>query len=193
MQDPSDEALMLRVGEGDGAACRLLVDRHLAPVLAFSRRLLGNQADAEDVAQEVFLRVWAKARDWTPGAARLSTWLHQVALNLCRDRLRRRRPSTPLEEAPETADPAPGAVDRIQADQVGQRVNRALDGLPARQREAIVLCHYQGLSNIEAAGLLGISVEALESLLSRGRRALRKALAAEAGDLLSGAGSGGAE
>lgn len=193
MQGPSDEALMLRVGNGDGAACRLLVDRHLAPVLAFSQRLLGNRADAEEVAQEVFLRVWTKACDWTPGAAKLSTWLHQVALNLCRDRLRRQRPSTPLEEAPDPADPAPGAVERIQSAQVGQRVNRALDALPVRQREAIVLCHYQALSNVEAAGLLGVSVEALESLLSRGRRALRKALAAEAGDLLGGPGSGGAE
>ena len=91
----------------------------------------------------------------------------------------------------EPTDPAPTAADRIQTDQVGQRVNQALDALPARQREAIVLCHYQGLSNVEAARLLGVSVEALESLLARGRRSLRKALAPEAGDLLVASGSGG--
>ena len=182
---------MLRVGQGDGAACRLLVDRHLVPLVAFARRLLGCQAEAEDVAQDVFLRVWTKARDWTPGAAKLSTWLHQVALNLCRDRLRRRRPSASLDDVIEPTDPSPTAPDRIQTDQVGRRVNQALDALPTRQREAIVLCHYQGLSNIEAAGLLGISVEALESLLARGRRTLRKALAPEAGDLLVASGSGG--
>lgn len=188
--NPSDEALMLRVGKGDGAACRLLVDRHLPPLVAFSRRLLGNQADAEDVAQDVFLRVWAKARDWTPGDAKLSTWLHQVALNLCRDRLRRRRPSATLDDVPEPADPAPSAADRIQTDQVGRRVNQALGRLPDRQREAIVLCHFQGLSNREAAQLLGISIEALESLLARGRRTLHKALIPEAGDLLVAARAG---
>ena len=191
MPEPTDEALMVRVGRGDGAACRILVDRHLAPVVAFARRLLGNQADAEEVAQEVFLRVWTKARDWSPGAAKLSTWLHHVALNLCRDRLRRRRPSAALEDVPEPVDPSPTAADGIQSDQVGRRVNQALDALPPRQREAIVLCHYQGLSNIEAAQLLGLSVDALESLLARGRRGLRRALAPEAADLLVASGSGG--
>ena len=191
MPEQSDEALMQRVGHGDGAACRALVDRHLAPLVAFSRRLLGNQADAEDVAQEVFLRVWAKAQFWTPGTAKLSTWLHQVALNLCRDKLRRWRPSGPLEAVPEPVDPSPSASEQVQTDQVGRRVNEALNTLPHRQREAIVLCHYQGLTNIEAAGLLDVSVEALESLLARGRRALRKALMAEADDLLTMSGSGG--
>jgi len=180
---PSDDALMARVARGDGAACRVLVDRHLAPVTAFARRLLGNQADAEDVAQETFLRLWSKAGDWRPGGARLTTWLHRVALNQCRDR-GRRRPMAPLEAVPDAADPRPPPADAVQRREVAARVERALAALPERQRTAIVLCHHQGLSNAQAGEVLGIGVEAVESLLARGRRALRHALAAEAPDLL---------
>jgi RNA polymerase sigma-70 factor (ECF subfamily) len=180
----SDEALMLRVGRGDAAACRTLVERHLPRMVAFARRLLGNQSDAEDVAQEVFLRLWSRAADWRP-EAKLSTWMHRVALNLCRDRMRRVAPP-PLEEAPEPADPAPSATDGVRRAELAERVERALTGLPERQRAALALCHYQGLSNTEAAEVLGVRVAALESLLSRGRRALRTALAAEAPDLLGG-------
>ena len=175
---------MTRVGYGDAAACRALVDRHLHRMVAFAHRLLGNQADAEDVAQEVFLRVWAKAATWRP-EAKLTTWLHQVALNLCRDRFRRTAPAA-LDEVPEPTDPAPPATAAIHDADVARRVETALAALPERQRAALALCHYQGLSNIEAAGVLGIGVEALESLLSRGRRALRQALAAEARELLGG-------
>ncbi len=183
MEDETDEQLMVRVGAGDGAACRVLVDRHLAPLVAFARRILGNQADAEDVVQEVFLRVWTKAAGWQPGGARLTTWLHTVALNLCRDRLRR-RPMLPLEEIPDAPDPHPGAAVHLLRREVAQRVDSALAGLPERQRAAIVLCHHQGLGNIEAAAVMGVGVEALESLLARGRRALRQKLKPEARDLL---------
>lgn len=175
---------MLRVGCGDAAACRQLVDRHLPRMVAFARRLLGNQADAEDVAQDVFLRVWAKAATWRPDA-KLTTWLHQVALNLCRDRLRRAVPA-PLDDLPEPTDPAPSAAAVIHEAELASRVETAVAALPDRQRTALALCHYQGLSNIEAAEVLGVGVEALESLLSRARRALRRTLAAEAAELLGG-------
>ncbi len=178
---------MAQVADGDGAACRVLVERHLGPVTAFARRLLGNRADAEDVAQETFLRLWAKAGDWRPGGAQLTTWLHQVALNLCRDR-GRRRPMAPLDAVPDTADPQPLPAAAVQRREVAARVERALAALPQRQRAAIVLCHHQGLGNAEAAAVLGIGVEALESLLARGRRALRRTLEAEAPDLLGDVG-----
>lgn len=184
MEDEADEVLMLRVGAGDGDACRMLVDRHLGPLVAFSRRILGSQADAEDVAQEVFLRVWTKAKDWRPTGAKLTTWLHSVALNLCRDRLRR-RPTTPLDDlVAEPPDPRPDVTVTLLAGQRARRIEAALQALPERQRTAIVLCHHQGLSNTEAAALLGVGVEALESLLARGRRTLRQQLRPEAEDLL---------
>jgi len=173
--DP-DEDLIRRVGRGEAAAVQALVARKLPRLLALSRRMLGDAAEAEDVAQEAFLRAWKQAPKWVPGAAKFDTWLHRVTLNLCYDRLRRNR-ETPMAEPPDRPDPGPAPDRGLEASELGSQVDRALQALPERQREAIVLCHYQELSNIEAAELMGISVEALESLLSRGRRALRTALA----------------
>src|SRR5207249_8091241 len=88
--DDSDEALMLHAGTGDRAACEKLVERHLGRIVTFARRTLANKGDAEDVAQEVFLRVWSAAPRWKAGSARFTTWLHRVALNVCLDRAKRR-------------------------------------------------------------------------------------------------------
>ena len=173
--DP-DEDLVRRVGQGDPAAIQSMVARKLPRMLALARRMLGDPIEAEDVAQEALLRAWRQAPRWAPGKARFDTWLHRVALNLCYDRLRRRREiatDTPPDRPYEGAAPDRGLL----AADVGRRVDAALARLPDRQREAIVLCHYQELTNIEAAALMEVSVEALESLLSRGRRALRMALA----------------
>ena len=173
--DPDDE-LVRRAGKGDAAAVQALVARKLRRVLALAERMLGDAAEAEDVAQETFFKVWRYAERWRPGAAKFDTWLHRVTLNLCYDRLRRRR-EKPTADPPETQDPGPAPDRGLMAAAVGGRVRIALQALPPRQREAIVLCHYQELGNIEAAGLMGVSVEALESLLSRGRRALKASLA----------------
>ena len=173
--DPDDE-LVRRAGEGDAAAIQALVARKLGRVLALAERMLGDPVEAEDVAQETFFKVWRNAPRWRPGRARFDTWLHRVALNLCYDRLRRRR-ERPMADPPETADPGPAPDRGLAAADVGRRVRAALLALPPRQREAIVLCHYQELGNIEAARAMAVSVEALESLLSRGRRALKAALA----------------
>lgn len=181
-EDP-DLELVQRAGAGDGSACAALVDRHLGRVTALAGRLLANRADAEEVAQEVFLRVWQQAGKWRAGEARFSTWLHRVTFNLCHDRLRRRR-ETALETAGDlpSASPPPGAD--LQRATVAAKVRTALAQLPERQRDAIVLCHYQELGNIEAAAILEVSVEALESLLARGRRRLRELLMKDAADLM---------
>ena len=173
--DP-DEDLVLRVGRGDQAAVQALVARKLPRMLALARRMLGDAVEAEDVAQEVFIRVWRQAPTWRPGTARFDTWMHRVAMNLCYDKLRKRREDV-VADPPERPDPNAAPDRGLEAAEVGVRVSAAMDRLPHRQREAIVLCHYQELSNIEAARLMGVSVEALESLLSRGRRALRVTLA----------------
>jgi len=173
--DP-DGDVIARVARGDPAAVQALVARKLPRMLALARRMLGDPVEAEDVAQEVFVRAWRQAGAWRPGGGRFDTWMHRVALNLCYDRLRRRR-ETPTDTPPEQADPGPAPDRGLHALDVGRRVEAAMADLPDRQREALVLCHYQELTNIDAAALMGVSVEALESLLSRGRRALRAALA----------------
>ena len=172
--DP-DEDLVRRVGQGDPAAAQTLVSRKLPRILSLAQRMLGDAVEAEDVAQETMLKAWRQAPKWTPGKARFDTWLHRVALNLCYDRLRRRR-EIPTDTPPDRPDEGPAPDRGLLAAETGVRVTAALKRLPDRQREAIVLCHYQELSNIDAAALMEISVEALESLLSRGRRALRQAL-----------------
>jgi RNA polymerase sigma-70 factor (ECF subfamily) len=174
-EDP-DQDLVTRVGRGDPAAVQALVARKLPRMLQLAHRMLNDAAEAEDVAQEVFLRAWKQAPAWSPGAARFDTWMHRVALNLCYDRLRRRR-EQPVAEPPEQVDPGPAPDRGLLARDTSARVAAALGALPERQREAVVLCHYQELGNIEAASLMGVSVEALESLLARGRRALRATLA----------------
>lgn len=173
--DP-DEELVRRVGQGDPAAIQAMVARKLPRMLALAQRMLGDPVEAEDVAQEAMLRAWKQAPRWRPGKAKFDTWLHRVGLNLCYDRLRRRR-EVPTETPPDRPDDGPAPDRGLLAAELGVRVDAALRRLPERQREAIVLCHYQELSNIEAADLMKISVEALESLLSRGRRALRQTLA----------------
>ena len=181
--DP-DEDLVRRVGQGDPAAIQAMVARKLPRMLALAQRMLGDAGEAEDVAQDAMLRAWKQAPLWQPGKARFDTWLHRVGLNLCYDRLRKRREvPTTTGTPPDRPDPGPAPDRDLLAAQLGDRVNRALANLPERQREAIVLCHYQELGNIEAASLMDISVEALESLLSRGRRTLRQTLS----DLAPGA------
>ncbi|HEU4582631.1 MAG TPA: sigma-70 family RNA polymerase sigma factor [Polyangiaceae bacterium] len=171
-----DVGLIELVAGGDVRAYRQLVDRHLRGIHAFAYRMLGNRAEAEEVSQETFLRLWEHAGRYLP-QAKPSTWIYRIAHNLSIDRLRRRRErSAPVapDELPASERPSGLFLER----QVAEAVQRALDELPERQRAAIGLVHYQGLSNAEAAEVLGVGVRALESLLARARRQLRDRLAA---------------
>jgi RNA polymerase sigma factor (sigma-70 family) len=184
MRDP-DEELVRRVGGGDKRAASELVRRHLPRMVGLARRMLGDASEADDVAQEVFLRVWKHAAAWKPGQAKFETWMHRVAMNLCLDKLRRAGRQGG-EVSPETPDVRASATRALDDRQRRDRVREALQKLPERQRAALVLCYYQERTNIEAAEILGVSVDALESLLSRARRTLKSALSAERADLLSG-------
>lgn len=172
----SDAALLDAFAQGSQAAARSLTMRHTGPLLSLARRMLGNEAEAEDVAQEAMLRLWKIAPDWREGDAKVSTWLYRVASNLCTDRLRKRRPSDAdaLDTLPDTR---PGAEAGLQSQARATALEAALAELPERQRLAVTLRFLQDRPNPEVAEIMDLSVDAVESLLSRGKRALKDQLA----------------
>lgn len=186
--EPSDDELMVRIASGDAAACQHVVERHLARILGLASRALGDRTEAEDVAQETFLRLWSHADRWRPGTARLSTWLHRVAVNLCLDRRARPRDAQIDDALPDPPDPQSDLTRGLEDKDLAEHVQVEIMRLSDAQRMAITLCHYQGLRNTEAADMMRISVEALESLLARARRILRQRLQPIAAELLENAG-----
>lgn len=176
LNDVTDEALLVAFGNGDPQAARALSARMTPRILRFAARMLGDRAEAEDVAQEAMLRLWRQAPKWRQGEAKVTTWLYRVVSNLCVDRLRKTRETVALDAAPEPADGSPGAeAGLLQAARVAA-LDAALRDLPERQRRAVVLRHIEGLANPEIAAVMEIGVEAVESLTARGRRALVGAL-----------------
>lgn len=177
-------ALVAAVGAHDAAAFRALLDRHLSSVLATARRMLRDDAEAEDVAQEAMLRLWRSGGSVEIGPGGLRPWLRRVASNLCIDRIRSGRRVSVVDEVPEQVQ-APEQFEALSGQDVSARVGAALKSLPDRQRQALTLFHYEGLSQVEIAGAMGISDEAVESLLARARRALRSGLENEWRELLA--------
>lgn len=177
-----DAALVAAVASGDRGAYRELVRRHAAGIQRYAGRLVRDPTEAEDVTQETFLRLWLRARDYDP-VARVTTWLFRIAHNLCIDRLRARG-RIELLESPD-AEQAPDSIGQpalLESKQRAEALSAALDALPPRQASALSLVHLHGLSGVEAAEVLAVSPEALESLLSRGRRALKVRLSAGSSD-----------
>jgi RNA polymerase sigma-70 factor, ECF subfamily len=179
--------LVAKAGKGDRTAAQALVEALSPKVWRIAWRLLRDSAEAEDVTQEALIRMWKVAPNWTPGRAKFETWLHQVATNLCFDRLRKAGRFVDEDAAPEPLDQGPLPDADLTGTALRARIDLALAALPDRQKAAIVLTHYEEMSGKEAGEVLGISVDALESLLSRGRRALRTALAEEKHELLEAA------
>ena len=172
-----DAVLMRRVATGDGRALEALSGRYTPMLFAIAWRMLADAAEAEDVVQEAITRLWTHAERWTPVGGGLGGWLRRVATNLCLDR-KRRRAFVSDEAVPERADEAPSADAMIDARRRERAVAAAMQALPDRQRAAIVLTYYEGVSNAEAAAALGVGVKALESLLVRARRGLSRSLGA---------------
>ena len=174
MDGPSDHDLMARTAQGDGRAFRTLAGRHAGHALALARRILGNEALAEEIVQDALLRVWIHAPRWRP-QAEFRTWLYRVVVNLCLN-AKRRAPDLPLAAADDLADAAPVADAQLEARERAVAVAAAVAALPARQRAAIVLTYQEGFSNAEVAAVLDTSVSGIETLLVRAKRALRAAL-----------------
>jgi RNA polymerase sigma-70 factor (ECF subfamily) len=175
-----DQARLARVAAGDEAAFAGIVADETPRLLRFVGSILGSgQAEAEEIVQEAMIRLWQQAAAWQPDG-RISTWLHRVTYRLAIDVLRRRRPTVGIETVEDTLEdegPEPVAV-LIRIEDV-KALRAAVDSLPERQRTAIALCHFQGLSQAEAAAVMEVSEAAYESLLARARRRLRALLAAE--------------
>jgi len=174
MDEASDEELLLRIAKGDASAFRLLAPRYAERAIRLARGITGSEADAEEIVQEAFLRVWVNAPRWRPQAA-FRTWFYRIVFNLALNR-RRRAPFLPLEDAGDPADAATGASEAIERDEREQRLAAAIAALPERQRAAIHLTYGEELSNAEAAAVLGTSVSGIESLLVRAKRTLRQKL-----------------
>jgi RNA polymerase sigma factor (sigma-70 family) len=184
--DALDQADMLRLQQGHDAGLDDLMERHSGPLFGFLRRFVGDEASAEDLAQETFVRVFQNRAAFKAGA-RFSPWLYTIAGNLARNHLRSRsrRPEVPLESSSEdnrsVADRLPGndgtPGDHLLRDEQWAEVRRAVADLPDDLREAVVLCELEDRSVAEAAGLLSTTVKSVESRLYRARQQLRTRLA----------------
>jgi RNA polymerase sigma-70 factor (ECF subfamily) len=175
MDGPSDHDLMARTAQGDGRAFQMLAQRHAGRAFGLARRMLGNEALAEEIVQDALLRVWTNAPRWRPEAA-FRTWLYRIVVNLCLN-AKRRPSSLPLEAADHVADAAPGAEAQLETRERDERVATAVEMLPERQRAAILLTYQEGLSNAGVAAVLDTSVSSVETLLVRAKRTLRASLA----------------
>jgi len=175
VQARRDAELLAAYAAGDTAAARTLIEAQTPRLLALARRMLGSEAEAEEVVQEAMLRLWRNAGNWRAGEARVSTWLYTVTRNLATDRLRRAR-TAPLPEGYEPPDPTPGVAAGMQHRARTDALQAALAALPERQRAAVEMRHLDELPNPEIARVMGLSVEAVESLQARGRRRLKELL-----------------
>ena len=173
---PADEVRWLAdVAAGNAAAFRQVVARHLPHLLATARRILRDGSEAEDIAQEALVRLWRTAGSLELGPGGLKPWLRRVVSNLCIDRLRAGRRLSVVDKVPEQIEPA-SQLRSLDERELTSRVSAAIKTLPERQRLALTLFHYDGLSQVEVGSMLGISDEAVESLLARARRALKAEL-----------------
>ncbi|MBU1174158.1 MAG: RNA polymerase sigma factor [Alphaproteobacteria bacterium] len=178
-----DDLLLRLVAQNSEAAFRVLVERHVDRSYALALRLLGNVADAEDVAQDVMLRIWSTRGRWQEGKARFTTWLYRVITNRCID-LRRRPRTEDMDKAPDMADDKPDALSMVHRDEIKTLLECAMQQLPEQQRTALILSYTDDLSNPEVAEIMDKSVSSVESLLKRGRQNLRELLRKSEGTIV---------
>lgn len=173
-RESSDQNLMQAVAGGDLDAFGELVLRYQGLAWKTAYRFLGDAMEAEDIAQEAFLRVLESASRYRAEAS-FGTYFYRILTNLCIDRTRK-RPFTGMDNIPEMADSAIGPTESLIQKERGARVRAALDTLPSNQKAAMILRHYEELSYAEIAGILEVTPKAVERLISRARASLQARL-----------------
>lgn len=174
--ETDDARLMACIAKGDEKAYATLVQKHLGRTVRMAIRIVGNQADAEDVAQDAFIRVWKHAENWNPdekGGAKFTTWFYRVVTNLCIDYTRKKK-GIALDNIAEQQTEDDDGLQNLEKQDAYSILKDHVDALPERQRIALTLCFYEEMSNKDAAQVMEISVKALESLLVRARRTLKE-------------------
>ncbi|NNE21184.1 MAG: sigma-70 family RNA polymerase sigma factor [Rhizobiales bacterium] len=178
----TDDELLAGVCTGGHDAFAELTRRHFDPVYRVAWRVLGGPADAEDVTQEAFIKLWQTPSSLRDGKA-VRAWLMRVATNLAIDRMRRKQPII-VEQVPDIADDGLKADGALARSQIAGNIDAAIAGLPNRQRIALVMTYFEHMSNQQTADVMDLTVDAVESLLSRARRNLKSQLADDWRDML---------
>lgn len=178
-----DVGLMLRVKEGDNEAFELLVELHQSAVIGTVAKMLGGASEAEDIAQQVFIRIWKSAKRYQP-QAKFTTWMFTITRNLVLNetRRRKRKPTVSVEEREEESHQQVEDVHSTTPDQdvlhseLERAVDDAIQALPDKQRLAVVLRRYEEMPYEEIGRVLSMSVPAVKSLLFRARTQLKESL-----------------
>jgi RNA polymerase sigma-70 factor (ECF subfamily) len=184
LRQMTDAGLLEAAAQRDHAAFAEIVGRYYQPVFRLVWRIAGGGPDCEDIAQDAFVKLWQNPAQLREAAA-LKGWLMRVASNAVIDRSRKPRHGN-LDEVPEIGDPQARPDAPLDRSQAARLVDLRIAGLPDRQRLALSLVYFEGLSNIDAAQVMEVSVEAVESLLARARRNLKESLSGEWRELLGG-------
>jgi len=183
-EELDDETLVTHVAAADRGAYAVLVHRHGLRYRALAYRMLGDMALAEDLVQEAFVKLWTHADRFDAKKAKFTTWFHRIVVNRCLDEKRKRTPD-PLPEGFDQQDEADNAEDIMVTDGANNVLRNAVSNLPERQRVAVTLSYFDGLSNIEAAEVMDLKLKAYESLLMRARAKLRDELEGSKNGLLA--------
>lgn len=183
----NDESLMVRICEGDHQAFSILVERHSQMFFAAAYRVCGNPVEAEDIVQDAFLKLWTKPQRYDASkGVKFTTWFYRVVTNVGIDAARKKKPQSSPDVIDFMADKADLADENLSKNQEQAALEHAIQALPERQKLALNLCFYEGLTNKEAADVIGVGVKALESLLMRAKKSLKEKFEDDAGGVTYG-------
>lgn len=186
--DDTDESLMRLIRQGSHQAFAILVRRHTDRFFASAYRMTSNAGEAEDLVQDAFLKIWHKPDLWKEDrGAKFTTWFYRILVNQNIDRLRKTQKMVPEDTVlPFLSDGKDSPEDMAVMTEEQMGLERALSALPERQKTALTLCFYEGLSNAEAADAMGVKIKALESLLMRAKTGVREYLNRHANPIAKG-------